>query len=77
MEVNLDVLRMSATKSMSRLADEIEGLQKYLPEYKDVELKEVFDDAARSVSLFNCVYSDNDDGFNDISEKVKIKMFYD
>jgi len=77
MEVNLDGLRESATKSMNGLADEVEGLQEFLPDWKFEELKEAYDDAARNVDLFNCVYSNGDDGFNDISEKVEVRKLAD
>jgi len=73
MEVNLDGLRTSATKSMNSLADEIEGLLDFLPDWKLEELKETYNDAARNVDLFNCVYSNGDTGFNDISESVEVR----
>ena len=73
MEVNLDGLRTSATKSMNDLAHEVESLSEFLPDWKYEELRDAYDDAARNVDLFNCVYNSNDDGFNDISQTVEVR----
>jgi len=73
MEVNLDGLRTSATSHMNMLANNIENLIEYLPDWKAEELKEAYNDAARDVDLLNCIYSKEISSFNDISEKIEVR----
>jgi hypothetical protein len=73
MKVSIDGLRRSATGSMNNLANEIESIAEYLPEWKRDELFESFDDAARNVDIFNCVYSDKIEMFSDLSEKIEVR----
>lgn len=77
MEVNLDGLRAAATGCMNALADEIESIVEHLPDWKAEEVKEAYNDAARNVDLFNCVYDKENKSFNDISEKVEVRKFDD
>lgn len=73
MKVSIDGLRRSATGSMNKLADEIESIAKYLPGWKIEELFESFDEAARDVDIFNCVYSDKIEMFSDLSKKIEVR----
>ncbi|NIT58405.1 MAG: hypothetical protein GWN00_19915 [Aliifodinibius sp.] len=73
MKISIDGMRRSATGSMNALADTISSLLDSLPDWQAEELKESFDEAARNVDIFNCVYRDDDELFNDISEEIEVK----
>lgn len=72
-KVSIDGLRRAATSSMNKLASEIEVIAEYLPDWKKEELFEAFDEAARDVDIFNCVYSDKIEMFSDLSEKIEVR----
>lgn len=50
MKVDLNGLRISTTRTMNSLADEVDSALEYLPGWKAEELREAYNDAARNVS---------------------------
>ncbi len=74
MQVSVDGLRRSATKTMNQLGDKIELISDYLPDFIKEELFDCFNDAARNVAIFNCVYSDKIEMFNDLSEEIDVRQ---
>lgn len=74
--VNIDGLRMTATRSM----EDLYGILKEVIDNNDIneseeyELKEKFNYAASMVSMINCVYDDNQEDFNDLSH-IDIRRF--
>ncbi|MCK5602948.1 hypothetical protein KAR91_13785 [Candidatus Pacearchaeota archaeon] len=73
MNVNIDGLRRNATGDMNNLADVIESICRQLSDSEKEELIEAFDNAATSVDIFNCVYDDSIENFNDLSDKLEIR----
>lgn len=73
MKVSIDGLRRSATGSMNALADQIEEIACDLPDWQKDRLFEAFNDAARNVDIFNCVYSDKIEMFRDLSDEIEVR----
>jgi len=73
MNVNIDGLRRNATGEMNNLADIIERACFHLEEDDKEELIQAFDEAAASVDMFNCVYSDSVENFSNLSDKLNIR----
>lgn len=73
MKVSIDGLRRSATASMNVLAKTIESLINNLPENQAEELINDYNQAAQYVDIFNCVYSNNIEMFNDLSNEIEVK----
>lgn len=71
MKVNFDGLRRNATNSMADLYDAIKEAidMDYIDEDDASEIKEKYNNAARMVTTFNCLYDDSTDGdFNSMSD---------
>lgn len=73
MKVSMDGMRRSATAAMNELADTLTGAEEMLPRCQFELLTEAFNEAAQAVDLFNCVFSKDDELFNDLSDEIEIK----
>jgi len=78
MKVSIDGLRSNATADVNKLCESIKDLIKDIPDYIDFdEVVEKFNQVANNVGIFNCVFSDDMEDFNDMSEKLKVNEIED
>jgi hypothetical protein len=78
MNVSFDGMRRSATGSMNRLHRIIYDVISNGEINKDQidDIKEVFNDAAMDVDIFNCLFDDSEENdMNDLSEELSIERF--
>lgn len=66
MKVNFDGMRMRATEAMNKLAKKMIEL-----DYLDPGFIELYNEAAQSVDLFNCIYGDGE-CVRDISDEIEV-----
>lgn len=70
MNVNINGIRKNATRSMVILYDSIDSLleNENISKESRLDLCEKFDEAARAVTMINCIYDNSVDGdFDDLS----------
>ena len=78
MKVSMDGLRINATRSMTDLYYAIEEAlnDDWIDDSVKQNLKDKYDDAARMLTTFNCLYDDRvEDDFNNMSD-VDTPYFY-
>ena len=72
MKVSIDGMRHSLTSETNSLGQTIIDLRGELHPGQWLELVENFNSVAQYVGTFNCIYADNMEDFNDLSEKLDV-----
>ncbi|WP_149983309.1 hypothetical protein [Pseudoalteromonas rhizosphaerae] len=73
-KVSGDGMRQNQTNDLNRLREAIVTILDELYSFDQQELIESFDQVACNQNSFNCMYSDDDENFNDISDQYEVEL---
>lgn len=73
-KVSGDGMRQNQTRDLNRLREAIVCVLGELYNDDKQELIESFDQVACNQNSFNCMYSDDDENFNDIGDQYEIEL---
>jgi hypothetical protein len=74
----MDGLRRSATANMNNLGEFLKSIAPDIEHCIDInQLNEYFNDAAQNVGMFNCIFDDENDTFNDLSGCIEVMRIGD
>lgn len=69
MRINMNYMRIQMTASLNQLGMELLGHIKHIPESERESLLMCYENLASYIDGLNCVYSDDDEMFSDISKE--------
>ena len=73
-KVSGDGMRQNQTNDLNRLREAIVAILDELYNDDKQELIESFDQVACNQNSFNCIYIDDDENFNDISDHYEVEL---
>lgn len=76
MNVNLDGLRSQLTQAFNELSVDLDDAisNGEVESFRQDDLIEKLNNVGQMVGVLNCVFDNDDDGFNDLSEKLTVSL---